>query len=526
MRGSPLLESHRDPSPSNAFHYKQHQQQEYTYQRHDHTRHSSSNDEWSFGRRSRQRGHASDMNDELKERQRWSTWTADTSATALEVDDSFTHHHGRKDSSDDALTLLDKSHREQLPSSPPSPEDALNAALASMLSTANSLLISTMAARSDFARLQLMENALDVELDRREERVLMEIKNNEKMSQWMEAASVKLDTLLAESSTSSSRRPALISTYTPPLGTIAAGVSSELMARHLRAPSTSQINVHDASSSLGVFEAKDENATISKSAAKRLEKMLRRESSGGLPQTPSRATNTADDVSSRAPSRPSAQSSLNSLQVRLGMPAFSSATNTPAASSISAAAHFSLSPSSEASEYHPRTPSFTSESGPSSGMSSRAEEEEEEQEAEEGDVAQTAITKLTSVHRATLTPPTPCDDLHFLQDDVSQLQQQLHKRSASNLRSPNPAMVSRHTSQSSYISESQMSFDEMGGRASAKSSNASIMTSGSSKNALESLRKLNGGSFGHTTQQSSTSSPSWGGSLASWVGISSSSAAA
>jgi hypothetical protein len=308
---------------------------------------------------------------------------------------------------------------------------------------------------------------------------------------------------------------------------------------HWRATSTSQVNIRDASSSSssGYFEAKDENATISKSAAKRLERVLQGAggSSGASPAHSRTAASTifADSHRVRSLRRTSAQPGLSGVQDRLGMPAGpSSSTLTPPPSTLGTS--LSLSLSSDASDdLHPTTPSITSESGPSSGMSSRAEEDGDEGEEVLGgeagavEIVDANCTENTwPLNRPFLTPLTPCDDLPTLEDVHSPHHydpHQGHKRSASSMRSPNPAVASRQTSHSSYISESalgQMTLDEEG-RASATSSNQNNLPGGS-KGALEALRKLSGGSnSGHHLQPSAPSSTSrWAGSLASWVGMS------
>lgn len=437
------------------------------------------------------------------EQKRWSTWTADTSTTALESgsEASFTRH-GRMDSCDDAATLLDKANRDASPDSrsSPSPEDSLNAALAAMLSTANSLLISTMTARTDLARLQAMESVLDAEMDRREASVLTEIDNNDKMIKWMEGATAKLDKLLAETAPSAPMYSRASTSRTTTASAVAS-TSEAGTTRHWRAPSmaTSQLNTLDPASSLGVFEAKDDDATISKSAAKRLEKMLQRASSSGTTPTHSRVGSTNADVATAAaavtPPRPTG--------LRIGSSFLQ--THMQAAGSVTSQ---SLSPWSESSEFRQRTPSFTSDSGPSSPRSSRDGESDVKQTTAGSNLAASAPS------RAFLTPPTACEELP---------PNRLHKRSQSSLRSPHHSvMAARQTSNGSYISESalgQISWDE-GNHASTPTASNGTTTG---KGALEALRKLNSGSSsGHSSQPSSSSAhtPRWGDALASWVGLS------
>jgi len=443
--------------------------------------------------------------DKHTKRQRWSTHTADTSSTALESSNEenmlFTRHE-RKISGDDSATLLDVTEREDDDSTvPTSAEDKLNAALLSMLSTANSLLISTMTARSDLARLQIMESALDEQLDRREERVLMEIENNEKMLVWMEDASKKLDRVLLETSTSTSypRSPT-----TGPAAWSRSG-PSDMNARHWRAPSTTaQVNQTESGSSLGYFDNRNGNASSSRLASKRLEKVLQRaNSSTGVSSTAHSRGDVSPMEKQSSILLPPEKPNRPDLANRLGMPSSRNASPTAHTSLLTqsdsppkADQDHSL---SEFTNLHIRTPSITSES-----------------------VASSREDKSVSAVQIQLTPQTPYEDLPNL--SISPLtsplsedsRYSLNKRSMSSLRSPNAVIHSRTMSSGPGVSEATLN------RSSWQQDDDNKVSSQllGNRGALESLRKLSGGSsLGHAGTPSA--SPGWGGTFASWVGISS-----
>lgn len=445
------------------------------------------------------------------DQKRWSTYTADTSITALESgsDDSFARLHKEEENQDNSFDSVEQKSRSRS-SSPAGDtmEDTINAALTSMLSTANDLLMSTIRARSDLARLQRLEDTLDAELDRREERILGEIHNNEKMSQWIDKASIKLDRILMESSINRrgamKRAPSIMNAWTHQ----EAG-PSDLNARHWRSTSTTaQSNTLHDNLSLGLLEAKDENATLSKTAAKRLEKMLQRANSNSNIDPNKTLTKDIKASDYLVPISPAERKEDGLLSPTIGMSAASSSTIIPLAPSSHADTSTSASTESNSNETdRVRSPSITAESGSSSFISSR----DEDVKAATSDINEGEIDP-----QALLTPPTPFEEL----TPIEELKNGLSKRSLSSLRSPSSAVKSSgHASSGSYVSEAalgQMILDENG-----NASTSIYQGTTHNKGALEALRKLNkGSSFVNHASQSSTSS-GWSGSFASWVGITS-----
>ncbi|CAO1615109.1 unnamed protein product [Parajaminaea phylloscopi] len=141
----------------------------------------------------------------------------------------------------------------------PTSDAALDATLASTmlsLERANSLLLSTMDSRAQLARLRAMQSQLDGSLQEREEELLRQIEHNRAMSRAIERVSAELDEVL----TSQPQRPA---------------ARRSGNSWRIQGPTQAGIDVSYNSTHLeGIVEAQDSSATIGKSAAKRLEKML------------------------------------------------------------------------------------------------------------------------------------------------------------------------------------------------------------------------------------------------------------
>ncbi|MCO5549744.1 hypothetical protein L7F22_003217 [Adiantum nelumboides] len=236
---------------------------------------------------------------------RWSTWTADSTLllsdegnmdenieTEAHTSFSKSRNHARRPPSP-----LDFQHYEQdqiagpsnspptsLASTPPSPtsEAALDAALSSTmlaLTTANSLLLSTMSSRRELARLRALEAELDSDLAKKEDDIKRQIEFNRKTTRWMERACKKLDDVIQgreplsgiesidelDELNAKLQGSSNVPSFTP---------GSRFMSRHDRAPSTAATDSKQLAATFGIVEAKDDNATIGKSAAKRLERML------------------------------------------------------------------------------------------------------------------------------------------------------------------------------------------------------------------------------------------------------------
>lgn len=236
---------------------------------------------------------------------RWSTWTADSTLLLSdggnmdenmdpEAHTSFSksHHHGRGSPSpldfqsyeQDQIAGPSISPPTSRASTPPSPtsEAALDAALSSTmlaLTTANSLLLSTMSSRRELAQLRALEAELDHDLTKKEEEIKRQIEFNRRTTRWMERACKKLDDVIQGREPLSGiesideldeLNSKLQGTSNVPSST----PGSKFMARHDRAPSTAATDSRQLAATFGIVEAKDENATIGKSAAKRLERML------------------------------------------------------------------------------------------------------------------------------------------------------------------------------------------------------------------------------------------------------------
>lgn len=262
---------------------------------------------------------------------RWSTWTADSTLLLSdegnmdenidqEMHTSFSKalNRGRRSPSPLDFQNYERDHQIAGPSNspptsrsstPPSPtsEAALDAALSSTmlaLTTANSLLLSTMSSRRELARLRALEAELDSDLTKKEEDIKRQIEFNRKTTRWMERACKKLDDVIQgreplngiesidelDELNAKLQGPSNIPSSTP---------GSRFMARHDRAPSTAATDSKQLAATFGIVEAKDDTATIGKSAAKRLERMLHKSTplSGQIAESgsalPPRLANTA-----------------------------------------------------------------------------------------------------------------------------------------------------------------------------------------------------------------------------------------
>lgn len=142
----------------------------------------------------------------------------------------------------------------------PSPSDVvLDTALTSTmlaLEAANSLLISTMEGRARLVKMRALENELAASLKQREQDLQRSLDRNSAMSEAIDRVSAELDEMLS----STAPRPAAIRS----------GNNWKVQS-----PKHAEINVHYHSAPLeGIFEAQDRNASIGRSAMKRLERVL------------------------------------------------------------------------------------------------------------------------------------------------------------------------------------------------------------------------------------------------------------
>lgn len=138
---------------------------------------------------------------------------------------------------------------------------ALDAALSSTmlaLEAANSLLVSTMSSRTHLARLRATEHALDAMMTERERELLRQIEHNRQMGDHMDRVCTELSDMARSFPSSASL--SLSKRVWTPLST---------------GSSTAETRVSIDPKLGGIVEALDENATVGKTAAKRLERMLK-----------------------------------------------------------------------------------------------------------------------------------------------------------------------------------------------------------------------------------------------------------
>lgn len=163
---------------------------------------------------------------------------------------------------------------------------ALDAALTSTmkaLEAANSLLISTMSSRTHLARLRAAEDALDHLMSDREKDLIRQIESNRAMADHMDRVCAELADM-ARAMPAHSPRP----------------------RQHAWNPTSTPLTTAETRVSVdpklgGIVEALDENATVGKTAAKRLERMLAG-SIGSSSSSTSTTTTTPPPVTSDAKS--------------------------------------------------------------------------------------------------------------------------------------------------------------------------------------------------------------------------------
>lgn len=547
--------------------------------------------------------------DEASRNHRWSVWTADTTLhLSDEGGDEYEHEadgfdkNARMDEGGQSRRqqmMIELDGRQAGPSSspysqgstPPSPtsEAALDAALSSTmlaLTTANSLLLSTMSSRRELARLRALEAALDHDLTQREGEIKRQLESNRRTIRWMEKACRRLDDVIEGHDTGNH---SITAEDLDDLTAIASVPSSRpsniVMARHARLPSTATADAREVPIPFGIVEAKDENATVGKSAAKRLERMLQRAQGASDVNTPGSSRFAPQHNHSRTSSTLSSATSASGVDVDVNQvrPAFAAAAATKSSglrhtsgnalqlklsvgksathltATTASAPSAGSTPISEGSLR--RLEAASSSSRPNSSArsesefstapsSSRGEATGEETSASRllgsfmttrpasklsvengGDTVARPSAITTSrtpshieapVSRPTssqfLTPPMPARELgeDGAASSVAGTPSLLHRPSMSSMRSPSALHVSGQGSGSGLSAA-----DEARGVA-AKD------PQGPRKGALEALRRLN--SNGAPGTGDSTSTPSnaasgdplrgWGGTLASWMGIS------
>ena len=193
------------------------------------------------------------------------------------------------------------------------------------LEASNALLVSTLSSKRELARIRAVERAMNISMDQREAELHIRLQGNKQALEWMEKASTDLEDLVeqarrtnwssastgmiraatamnapaADGSTGnpsgamrllrtmsewpSASASMLLPSPQPAAAARSPSMTSPTISSHWRKPSYSgplvSPSIGDAATLLGIVEAKDGNATIGKSAAKRLEKALKRNAS-------------------------------------------------------------------------------------------------------------------------------------------------------------------------------------------------------------------------------------------------------
>lgn len=162
-------------------------------------------------------------------------------------------------------------------------DSLLNATMIA-LEASNSLLLSTLQGRSDLVRFRAAENSLEELMNLKEIELKYQLENTSKLSNFVDKASNKLDDLIESERNrngSSGRNVQTIPGWglgSRIFGGAAGGSnenesSSPTTSSHWRKPSIGSVN--SISGGIRSLKSKDEDATIGKTAAKRLEKVLK-----------------------------------------------------------------------------------------------------------------------------------------------------------------------------------------------------------------------------------------------------------
>lgn len=133
--------------------------------------------------------------------------------------------------------------------------DRLMAATMEALESSNRLVLDTLSSRAKLAQIHAMEAALDSHLDHREAHLYRQIQAVEDMTSFVAKSSAELQNLL--SSSQAARRPSMTTT------------TAQITA--LADPADLEVR---GTAATGIVQALDRDATIGKTAAKRLERML------------------------------------------------------------------------------------------------------------------------------------------------------------------------------------------------------------------------------------------------------------
>ncbi|PWN54110.1 hypothetical protein IE53DRAFT_39380 [Violaceomyces palustris] len=177
--------------------------------------------------------------------------------------------------------------------------DRLLAATMQALEASNNLLISTLADRAKLAKFRALESQIEAEMDRKEKELEKELKLVDQMADWVSKKCNDLDALTGGLRTRTSQPRVTTSEFALKE---TAGLDVDARASGL-----------SGGLGIGVVEAQDGDATIGKTAAKRLERVLRSHSSsasiasgggGSRVSSPLRSTQLSEEEKNRSsPSR-------------------------------------------------------------------------------------------------------------------------------------------------------------------------------------------------------------------------------
>lgn len=159
--------------------------------------------------------------------------------------------------------------------------DRLMAATMEALEASNRLVLDTLSSRAKLAQLNAMEAALDSHLDAREANLHRQIQAVTDMTDFISKSSVELQKLIS---------PAIS-------GRIPSGASSTSQLTTLADPA--ELEVRGAAAT-GIVQALDRDATIGKTAAKRLERMLQTPSPNASPSSAASAQRRNSNATRRA----------------------------------------------------------------------------------------------------------------------------------------------------------------------------------------------------------------------------------
>lgn len=393
-----------------------------------------------------------------------------------------------------------------------------------------------MSSRRELARLRAVEAALDKDLTRKEADIKRQLESNKKTIRWMERACERLEDVIQGRDTSDieNMSPDQMSLLmSGQNAAVNATPGSAFIARHNRGASTAVSDAREVPIPFGQVQAKDQTATIGKSAAKRLERMLQRTSTevaskedavvaaerpslikpSRLRQSGSgRALHLSNSLSASPATSVTAPSTTTNLDASIGSIKGLHAAVRPQQSKQSLRSDSEASTSTEIILGMRDQGDLTSATRTLSKIMDRPGSAILERHDEQNESF--ASTQY-------LTPPMNTKPLPSTYDDQDSLS------SPSSVATP--SMLRHRPSLSSVRSPSSLRV-ENGPRSSVADQISGVaVRDGSRKGALEALRRLNGGSSNNDLGgaangvSSNSNTPGagggWGGTLASWMGI-------